>query len=789
MGFKKKIVFSCIIFALFFSAGFVLPEIIRMKRLDIEKIVSRELSSKIKLRDLSVFWSLSGPALRVKNFSFLDENLHFKQVDIGLNVFRSLFKQEFVLSFFSLRGFEYEVSIDKMNQNQNQSVSSEISLTSLVEKISKMTTDIKLSDVNITLKNEEQRIKISQIKTKIQPGFNEILCSLSFYLNEKDFFNGEVILVPDEQALTSKSYFFQSENFHLKGRFRIPSAQSDFPRFDFYTHFEDTYFHHLLKQAHQLLPKIEIIKKIKDIVEKGHLDKGHIEIVRDNPQADFNIIGEFNISHLRIKFSDEWPSLDELKAKVSLKNDEAVATISQGHTGGVGIARAMVIGKDLFDQEARLDIRSLLDFDGRQGSLFLQETPLWDDLSFIGGMINLQNSFEMQLALDIPLFHSIETKVVGTLLFKPESKISFYDSNYSLENLNGGVTFNEKGLTRSKVTGLIFEDEFLFQATETDFSFFSYPLEFKYKLGSKVDKVVVDRVLLPEYKSKSKIKNKPIRKNKFKPIDLHIKKFDYDRHHFERVGAYREPTEKGFIWKKINGYSKEISFNNCQIIWQSDLEYQSNTICKFEVHDFASSLAKMGVTEATLGGNGFIDYEAKWRGSIGDYDYLTVESTSKLNIEDFKVKSTKSSMRSFLNYLTFNIFSSDSKDIVIDKLSGEIKQKNKTLNVQNFSMVLPSMDLSVSGEYIIEKKEVDLDATLALNLTGIMKTYGLYSAVALANPAIFAIAWIPGLREFSKRTIGKLFEQVYNIKGQVDNPKIEVKKFANIPIPGFEKKE
>ncbi len=785
---KKATFLLSILFTLFFATGLLLPIWVKNNSELIESKLSEELSSKIQLNEIGIKWTLQGPSLRFYDFSFLNEGLHFKQVDVGLDVIRSVLKRDVILSFFSLKGFKYEMSLSDVQDQTQSNTTKNTNMKEVIEKISKMTTDILISDVSLTIKKSKGEIKFSNIKTKIIPGISGIDCSLSFVLNDRIFLNGHIDLLQDEMALSSKNYSFEGRDFSLKGHFRIPASDEEEQVKQVYIYFKNTYFHKLLQEASAMFPESQMIRQMKEIVVKGSLERGYLNIVKRSAQDNYDITGEFEIDKLDINFSPDWPQLQEIKTNLKIKNDSATATIHQGHTQGVGIQRAVVIGTKLYGEQANLDVRSLLAFQGKYASEYLQHSPVWDELSFVGGMVNLKKSFEAQIALDIPIFHAKKTRLVGTLLFKPDSLISFYDSNYELSHLDGGVTFNEKGLTRSKITGFLFQDEFILTADQKKMEFFSYPLAMTYLVGKGENTINIEKAILPEYITKSRLQNRPVKKLVFPPLRVNAKYIDYNGKVFRNVGATRLPIEKGFVWEKVSAFGDEFSLRDCELTWLSDIEYNSNAICKIEVHNFGMGINKIGLSDSVEKGDGHIEYRSQWRGDISEFDVMGVTSNIKIDVKDLKMKAQKSRLRQFLNYLTFNIFENDSKAIKIDKLQGEVTQNKQVFSTKNFVATTAAMDMNATGSYNTSDKNVNLDVVLSLNLTGLMKTYGLYSAVALANPAVFALAWIPGLRELSKHTIGKLFEQEYNVTGSVDTPVVKVTKFANIPIPGFQKK-
>ncbi len=781
---RKKIwpILFSFCFILFFSSGFVLSYLVRNNTSWFEKELSSKLNTQILLDKTSVLWSFRGPFLRLNDFHFLKEDLLFRKVDIGIGLISSLFSRDLKISFFSLEGFNLEV-----NANQDTGVAKEFQMKNILDQIKGMTTSINISDVNISLKNKKHTVSFNNIKASIEPGSEKVVSQLDFDLNQKTSYNAYIELDHDGEFLSSPKFSFQSENFRLKGHFTVPIEDQLNKRGQIYFHFNETYFHKLIEQLQEVVPRVEVIKTVARIIKKGDLKQGYLNFIKREQSQNYILDGKLEVEKLDVAFSPKWPVIKEIKSTIDIKNDFAQAKVEQAYSEGIAITKGIVKGFHLFDESAYLEIQSLLKFNGPEASRYLQETPLWDNLSFVGGLLYLENMFEMQLDLEVPIFNAIKTKAKGTLLFTPESQISFYHSNYILNHLKGGINFNQEGILLSRIDGFFNQDEFIFEARENEFHFKSYALDLDYKNKTEESFVYIKKAILPEFKMEEGEELKPLSDPKFAKMSIKIDSLTYNRKFFQNISAVRTSIEKGFVWEKINAQGEDYDLQNCSLKWQVGTQRNVNFDCQFQVKNFGAALRKAEVTHAMEKGTGKVVLNSYWDGFVGDFAFNKLGGKMIVDLEDMEVKDKRSKTRTFLNYLTFNIFKSDTEKIEIERLNGDLLIADGDFQADSFLIALPAMDMKASGKLSLEDKVVDMDVTMNLNLQGLMKTYGLYSAVALANPAILAVAFIPGLRAFSRNTIGKLFEQEYKIVGPLDNPQVNVTKFANIPIPGFSK--
>jgi uncharacterized protein YhdP len=775
------------VFSLFFSSGFILSYILKERTPWIENQIAQEIGREVSLKEASVYWSWRGPGIQLKDFSLLNDGVFFNHIYLSVSFWESLLQRDLKLTYIELEGFQ--VTIGSNPKQQEEVEAQNFSTAKVVRALKKVKTQVRMRSGTLRLIRPKKNIIIQNLALDVEPDENELEVNFRFNL-AGEMFQGEFEILEDEPGvLTSSQFMVESPLFQIQSYFSIPIENEIDKRGQIYFHFRQTQLGKILKIARLYFPDNFPVEKVAQIVQDGKVDRGFINLIKPEQSMDYSLKSELLVEKVKIKFAPDWPQIDDIKAHIFWDGPNATAEVSQGISSGIKIKRAQLVAKNLYDEKASLLIKPLLHIQENQASTYLQNSPLWSRLSFVGGMAYMRGDFELQLGIMVPLYHSIDTTAVGTLLFKENSQISFYNTNYALKNLKGGISFNEQGILNSSMRGSFFADEFHFHYSDDIYTLKSYRLDMKYDQKG-IDKFTLNKAVLPKIEFIGKMDElKEVTEPDFKEISLEIKNLVYDTLQFSDIRARRAGLDNGYEFYIETSKGSLLDFQKCRYRWLKDEKSMSTLNCLVNIQDIGTLFKYFNISDSMEGGKGKAIVSSSWEGGLDKYSMYKTPSRLEVETDEFKLKGEKSKTRNFLNFLTFNLFGNEKEKIKVNKTSGELIIKDNEVSTQKFVIQMPALDLDTEGKISMQTKQVDLDVTLNINIAGLISTYGAATAVltsATASPIILA-AFIPGLRELSKKTVGKLFSQVYSVSGTIEAPKAKVKKFANIPIPGFKK--
>ena len=175
----------------------------------------------------------------------------------------------------------------------------------------------------------------------------------------------------------------------------------------------------------------------------------------DKQNGEFLISGQFK--NMAFQFAPAWPNLQNANGslifagrKMDIKLDKAdFAGITINHVEG----SIPYIGKDqtqnviIETNEISTSYAKAIDF--------IKHSPLKSTLGTILAHLSLEQPFKLKLALNIPINKPENTSILGDLTLL-NNQLTVIPSNFTIEQLNGHLTFTQQTIDAKTITGKLF---------------------------------------------------------------------------------------------------------------------------------------------------------------------------------------------------------------------------------------------------------------------------------------------------------------------------------------------
>ncbi|TAL62362.1 MAG: TIGR02099 family protein, partial [Legionella sp.] len=205
-----------------------------------------------------------------------------------------------------------------------------------------------------------------------------------------------------------------------------------------------------------LKPKLDLwlkkdIKRIGEGTAKLSINGMAQDFPFDNNNGTFNISA--HVDDVDLHITSKWKVITDVEAYLRFNNRDLDVDIVKSNVNGIPMNKANIridaIGKNretlLFKTETEASVKKLIDF--------VLASPLQNKLSTLK-LLNVKGSTLLKLDVEAPLYpENDDILVKGDLTFKNNTVIlNHHVGSISLEDVAGGLSFDEKGIKQSALT-------------------------------------------------------------------------------------------------------------------------------------------------------------------------------------------------------------------------------------------------------------------------------------------------------------------------------------------------
>ena len=259
-----------------------------------------------------------------------------------------------------------------------------------------------------------------------------------------------------EERVAVIPFSLQNEDFNLSAQVKIFNQQDQV-----YLEFES------------YIDQIEVSKINQNIPESLSSSEGARwidEVLKDGFLTDimlttrFNMSGEIeapntkfsaNLSKATINANPNWPSIEDINAKVTFSNDYLKIVGNQARVEGIDLSYLSITTRDFNQPDAKLSLNARFDSNSQKVEQFIRETSVSDKIKAYLNEFELIGKLWGNINLIAPLQKNTDQKPELTFdMFASENSLSFFDGEINVDGFNSQISFKD-GLIRTKGKGLI----------------------------------------------------------------------------------------------------------------------------------------------------------------------------------------------------------------------------------------------------------------------------------------------------------------------------------------------
>ncbi|MDA7437753.1 DUF3971 domain-containing protein [Candidatus Pseudothioglobus singularis] len=259
-----------------------------------------------------------------------------------------------------------------------------------------------------------------------------------------------------EERVAVIPFSLQNEDFNLSAQVKIFNQQDQV-----YLEFES------------YIDQIEVSKINQNIPESLSSSEGARwidEVLKDGFLTDimlttrFNMSGEIeapntkfsaNLSKATINANPNWPSIEDINAKVTFSNDYLKIVGNQARVEGIDLTYLSITTRDFNQPDAKLSLNARFDSNSQKVEQFIRETSVSNKIKAYFDEFELIGKLWGNINLVVPLQKNTDQKPILTFdMFASENSLSLFDGKLNIDGFNSQISFKE-GLIRTKGKGLI----------------------------------------------------------------------------------------------------------------------------------------------------------------------------------------------------------------------------------------------------------------------------------------------------------------------------------------------
>ncbi len=158
-------------------------------------------------------------------------------------------------------------------------------------------------------------------------------------------------------------------------------------------------------------------------------------------------LGVFSIAteirHGNLDFAPDWPRLTDIDASLTFKGDGLTIEARSGQSLGLVLSDVKGRITDLYGDQPELKLAGKASGNTGQMLSYIRQSPVRNLLGEIVSGMTGTGQNHLDLSLDVPLMHSLDTRVQGRLGFKGSS-LMLSESGFEIDKITGDLEFTEK---------------------------------------------------------------------------------------------------------------------------------------------------------------------------------------------------------------------------------------------------------------------------------------------------------------------------------------------------------
>ena len=183
----------------------------------------------------------------------------------------------------------------------------------------------------------------------------------------------------------------------------------------------------------------------------------------------FNMSGEIespntkfsaNLEGAAISANPQWPSINNIFAKVNFSNDYLKIVGNQANVGDIDLSYISITSRDFNQPDASLSLNARFNSQSIEAEDFIKQSSIPEKIKSYLDEFELDGKLWGNVNLLVPLQRDSEKKLKVTFdMFASDNSLSLLDRKINVEEFNSQISYND-GLIRTRGKGLIGDELF-----------------------------------------------------------------------------------------------------------------------------------------------------------------------------------------------------------------------------------------------------------------------------------------------------------------------------------------
>jgi len=611
-----------------------------------------------------------------------------------------------------------------------------------------------------------------------------------------------------EDRIVVIPFSLKNEDFNLSAQLKI-FTQQDKVYLEFESYIDQIEVSKINQNIPEILANTDGARWINDVLTEGILTDIMLT-TRFNMSGDLetpNTKFSANLDGAKIKVSTDWPSIEEIDAKVTFSNDYLKIVGNKASIDGIDLSYLSITTRDFNQPDSSLSINGRFSSQSQKIAKFITQSPVPLKIKSYFDEFELNGRLWGNVNLVLPLQKSSGQKIkIAFDMYASENSLTLFSGKLKVDEFSSQFSFSD-GLIRTKGKGLIGGELFQMSLNPREWEH-DQENNFRVKLShlASVTDFYVTKNEANQWKSIIKSDNLQ--------GDLRLKIDENGNYSVQLKGLNIESFENIDGWKltpnmfpsfhlssmsaKFNGKTipnfevdlvsnknvmeiKNLIFENIGIS-NEDLIFNGNWLngktllrAKASSDNLSNFLIKFGVNEPVIGGSFNVDLRLycncePWQISnnkVSGYMIADVEKGVFTN-QDPNLFSLLSyiNLESIANRLRLSRGELRQQGYVYDQINAKLLFNNGVAKVDYFLVESEESDIELTGSVDLIKRDYNLAANVQPSIANAIPLATYFAGGGLAGLGV----WAADKLLFGGKVIGGLLDNAVEITFLISGP-------------------
>jgi len=611
-----------------------------------------------------------------------------------------------------------------------------------------------------------------------------------------------------EDRIVVIPFSLKNEDFNLSAQLKI-FTQQDKVYLEFESYIDQIEVSKINQNIPEILANTEGARWINDVLTEGILTDIMLT-TRFNMSGDLetpNTKFSANLDGAKINLSADWPSIEELDAKVTFSNDYLKIVGNKASIDGIDLSYLSITTKDFNEPNAALSLNGRFSSQSKKIAKFITQSPVPLKIKSYFDEFELNGKLWGNVNLVVPLQRSSGQKTKITFdMFASENSLILLSGKLKVDEFSSQFSFSD-GVIRTKGKGIIGGE--LFQISLNPKNWIDdQKNNFRVKLShlASVTDVYITKNIPNQWLSL--IESDDLQANLTLTIDNNsnyfIKLKDLNVNNFENVDLWKlapnmfpsfrlssknarfngrtipnleaELVNNGSVMEIKNLIFENIGLSDEDLIFNGNwLNGKTLLRAKASNDNLSDFLTKFGVDESVIGGSFNVDLRLycdcePWQVSLNK-----VSGFMKADVEKGVFTNQDPNLFKLLSYINLESIANRlrlsrgelrEQGYVYDQINAKLLFNNGVAKVDYFLVESEESDIELTGSIDLIKRDYNLAANVQPSIADAIPLATYFAGGGLAGLGV----WAADKMLFGGKVIGELLDNAVEITFLISGP-------------------